>query len=180
MEGIRHYRQYLEGRKFTIYTDHAALRWLFTTKELKGRQARWQLLIQSYDFEIKHRAGKEMVVPDAISRLQKELYAIWKTYTYAVWSSQNNRSPRYIEQEELDESLNVRITDIDTESESPSSDYSDSISDYSDNSDETDVGCEVTGISGRDQYILELNSGQTAQEMGAVDLPHYEARRVAE
>jgi len=70
IEGVKHFHCYLYGSKFTIHTDHSSLKWLFTSKELKGRAARWALTLQGYDFEIKHRPGKENQNADALSRMQ--------------------------------------------------------------------------------------------------------------
>jgi len=54
---LKHYRQYLLGRKFIIRTDHAALSYLMTAKDLIGQQARWVDLMSEFDFTIQHRAG---------------------------------------------------------------------------------------------------------------------------
>jgi hypothetical protein len=58
---------YLAGRKFVVYTDHSALVWLFSTQRT-SMYLRWILRLQAYDFQIKHRSGTQMVVPDALSR----------------------------------------------------------------------------------------------------------------
>lgn len=68
LESIKHFRPYIEGIRFTVYTDHAALQWLRNVKEPAGRLARWAIQLQQYDFVIIHRKGSEMVVPDALSR----------------------------------------------------------------------------------------------------------------
>ena len=41
VDSLRHYRCYLLGRKFTVRTDHSALKWLRTFKEPVGQVARW-------------------------------------------------------------------------------------------------------------------------------------------
>jgi hypothetical protein len=86
---------YLAGRKFTVYTDHSALVWLFSTQRT-SMYLRWILRLQAYDFQIKHRPGTQMVVPDALSRNPmslgtvepcveiEPLYSILGTFSSAV------------------------------------------------------------------------------------------------
>jgi hypothetical protein len=65
---VKHFRPYLYGAKFTIVTDHVALRWLMTTRDFTGKLARWSLLLQEYDFEIKHRPGTQHGNVDGLTR----------------------------------------------------------------------------------------------------------------
>ena len=51
--GTQYFRMYLLGRKFTIVTDHNALRWL-NTMEPKGRLARWLIDLQGFEFSVQH------------------------------------------------------------------------------------------------------------------------------
>jgi len=66
--GLKHYLQYLLGRKFVIRTDHAALSYLMTAKDLIGKQARWVDLMSEFDFRIQHRAGVSHTNADAPSK----------------------------------------------------------------------------------------------------------------
>jgi len=66
--GLKHYRQYLLGRKFIIRTDHAALSYLMTAKDLIGQQARGVDLMSEFNFTIQHRAGVSHTNADALSR----------------------------------------------------------------------------------------------------------------
>ncbi|CAN6547325.1 unnamed protein product [Malus baccata var. baccata] len=67
-----HFRSYLLGTKVVIYTDHAALKYLFTKKEAKPRLIRWMLLLQEFDVEIWDKKGSENMVADHFSRMVHE------------------------------------------------------------------------------------------------------------
>ena len=62
-------RPYIEWQKFTLRTDHDALRWLLTLSDPSGRLMRWRLRLSEFDFEIKYRPSRVHQVPDALSRL---------------------------------------------------------------------------------------------------------------
>ena len=63
-------RPYLLYEKFTVHTDHAALRWLLTIEEPSGRLMRWRLRLCEYTFTVKYKKGKANVHGDALSRLR--------------------------------------------------------------------------------------------------------------
>lgn len=65
---VKLFRPYLYGRRFQLVTDHSALKWLMTSKNLTGRLHRWALQLQEYDFTIEYRPGSTNVVADALSR----------------------------------------------------------------------------------------------------------------
>jgi hypothetical protein len=67
---IKHFYQYYGTRPFVLITDHSALKWLKTT-ELKGRRARWIMDLESFNFEIKHRAGRKHNNADSLSRMEE-------------------------------------------------------------------------------------------------------------
>lgn len=58
VHALRTWRCYLEGRKFTVETDHSCLRWLQTQPTLNRRQARWMELLAGFDMVIVHKPGK--------------------------------------------------------------------------------------------------------------------------
>ncbi|KAM1000289.1 hypothetical protein ACFX2A_007053 [Malus domestica] len=70
------FRSYLIGTKVIVFTDHAALKYLFTKKEAKPRLIRWMLLLQEFDIEIKDKNGSDNVVADHLSRLVREEKAL--------------------------------------------------------------------------------------------------------
>jgi hypothetical protein len=49
---VRMFRQHLHGVKFRLITDHQPLKWLMDARDLNGQYARWQMLLQEYDFQI--------------------------------------------------------------------------------------------------------------------------------
>ena len=65
---VNYWRPYLLGKAFDIVTDHQSLTWLQGLKEPKGRLARWILALQEYEFEIKHRPGRQHSNADTLSR----------------------------------------------------------------------------------------------------------------
>ena len=66
---VRTLRPYVEGTKFTVQTDHDALRWLMYLTESSGRLTRWRLRLAEYDFTIQYRLGRVHQVPEILSRL---------------------------------------------------------------------------------------------------------------
>ena len=59
---------YLLGKHFILQTDHNPLKWLAKMKNQNGRLTRWSLSLQPYEFDIKHRPGKDNSNADALSR----------------------------------------------------------------------------------------------------------------
>ncbi|GBG82120.1 hypothetical protein CBR_g34401 [Chara braunii] len=67
-EALDHWRQYLLGRHFKVYSDHETLRWLKTQARMTPKLTRWAGEIDQYDFELRPVKGKYNVVADALSR----------------------------------------------------------------------------------------------------------------
>ena len=66
--GLRKYEMILRFKKFRVITDSSALKYLKTMKQAKGIAGRWIEEIQSYQFDVVHRPGKDNLNADALSR----------------------------------------------------------------------------------------------------------------
>jgi hypothetical protein len=59
---------YLWGRHFTLYTDHRALTFIHSQKEMNSMLTGWQETILDFTFKVVYRPGVLNVLPDALSR----------------------------------------------------------------------------------------------------------------
>lgn len=87
--GIEHFDYYLKGKKFTIITDHTALKamkekHIFGNLKLERKRER----LHAYDFDIIYNQGKTMIEADALSRLH-EIDTITKANNQ---DTENNKS----------------------------------------------------------------------------------------
>nr|GEV58462.1 reverse transcriptase domain-containing protein [Tanacetum cinerariifolium] len=64
------FRSYLIMNRSIVYTDHSALKYLFSKKDAKARLLRWILLLQEFDFKVIDTKGVENYVADYLSRLE--------------------------------------------------------------------------------------------------------------
>ncbi|GJX68212.1 reverse transcriptase domain-containing protein [Tanacetum coccineum] len=64
------FRPYLILSKTVVYTDHSALKYLFSKQDAKPRLIRWVLLLQRFNIEIKDKKGAENLAVDHLSRLE--------------------------------------------------------------------------------------------------------------
>ena len=67
------FRSYLIGSPITVFTDHAALKYLLTKKDAKPRLIRWILLLQEFNLSIKDKKGVENVIADHLSWLSSDV-----------------------------------------------------------------------------------------------------------
>ncbi|GJX20523.1 reverse transcriptase domain-containing protein [Tanacetum coccineum] len=70
------FRQYLVLSKTIVFTDHSALRYLFTKQDAKPLLIRWILLLQEFDIEIHDKKGAENLAANHLSRLENP--DLWK------------------------------------------------------------------------------------------------------
>ena len=68
---LQHFEVYVMGSSFRtiVYTDHNPLTFIHKMKTHNQRLLRWSLILQEYDFEIRHIKGKDNLIADTLSRV---------------------------------------------------------------------------------------------------------------
>lgn len=97
LEGVKHFRPYLYGNKFFIYTDHRPLAWLYSLKEPNSKLTRWRLRLQEYDFEIYYKKGNQNTNADAMSRIKLNLTNEDNESTAVNVDEQEMKLQKYVE-----------------------------------------------------------------------------------
>lgn len=97
--GIRNFKCYVYGRKFTVYTDHKPLTGEINLKETTSRIARFQDKLEEYMVTIKYKPGNKNKNADALSRIP-ECNAVTRQKTREIEQEQKE-----IEINGLDENL---------------------------------------------------------------------------
>jgi hypothetical protein len=74
VRSLSHWRAELQGspNRLQILTDHKALEYFMTTKQLTSRQARWSELLSQFFFHITYRPGKANELADTLSRREQD------------------------------------------------------------------------------------------------------------
>ncbi|GJR35239.1 reverse transcriptase domain-containing protein [Tanacetum coccineum] len=67
---FKKFQPYLVLSKSIVYTDHSALKYLFSKQDAKPRLLRWVLLLQEFDIIILDKKGSENLAADHLSRLE--------------------------------------------------------------------------------------------------------------
>lgn len=67
--GVRYFRPYLYGTKFTVVTDHKPLTWIVSVKDPGSRLLRWRIKLEKYDYDIVFKRGATNTNADALSRV---------------------------------------------------------------------------------------------------------------
>ena len=77
--GLSTFDSMIYGLQFTVVTDHRALTFAFQTKEVNKYVANWAYQLLRYDFKIKHVPGKDLVIPDLLSRVARATSVVSET-----------------------------------------------------------------------------------------------------
>lgn len=69
---IQHWRHYLLGREFVVYTDHKSLKHFLQQRISSPDQQCWLAKLLGYQFEVRYKPGTENRAADALSRCYDE------------------------------------------------------------------------------------------------------------
>lgn len=72
VRAVEHWKLFLWGHRFTLRTDHSALKSILSSKSTGragARVSRWQARLMVYSYDIQHVPGKKLPCADALSRL---------------------------------------------------------------------------------------------------------------
>ncbi|GKD90370.1 reverse transcriptase domain-containing protein, partial [Tanacetum coccineum] len=67
---FKKFRSYLVLSKTIVYTNHSALKYLFSKQDAKPRLLWWILLLQEINIEIRDKKGAKNLAADRLSRLE--------------------------------------------------------------------------------------------------------------
>ena len=108
VRALKQWENYLMGKEFLLYTDHQALKFLESQKNINKMLTRWLNFLQKFNFTIKHKTSKSNRIVDVLSKRAtllstmasrviafdalKETYAIEDDFStiWAKCSSQEN------------------------------------------------------------------------------------------
>jgi len=93
VKAAKHFRQYLYGHEFDVWTDHQCLTWLKSMRDPMGRLAQWILELSEFKFNIFYRAGKTNVAADALSRepVIQQIMAVFNNFNIAMEQRSDNQ-----------------------------------------------------------------------------------------
>lgn len=111
----KYFRPYLFGNKFTLFTDHKPLQYVFNIKDPSSKLVRWRLSLEEFDYDIKYCAGTQNVVADGLSRIKIESNEINNSVASSVKNTlmQNNADEdlETVHSADTDDSYFIKITE---------------------------------------------------------------------
>lgn len=85
---IQHWRHYLLGRRFVVYSDQKSLKHLLQQRITTTNQQERMAKLLGFDFEVVYKVGVENKVADALSR-QHEDAELQTIKSYPFWQQSN-------------------------------------------------------------------------------------------
>ncbi|GBG80375.1 hypothetical protein CBR_g30743 [Chara braunii] len=79
---LKHWKHFLLGRNFKIFSYHSTLQWMKSQGELNDKLARYIQFIDMFDFKLKHKKGCYNKVADTLSRKPDSFALISSTHSF--------------------------------------------------------------------------------------------------
>ena len=73
VRAVTHFRHWLWGRPFEVFTDHMSLVYLFSNKSENTMLTNWADTLLDYNFTITHCPGISHILPDYLSRIYEKI-----------------------------------------------------------------------------------------------------------
>ncbi len=64
---LKTWGHYIGSKDAVVCIDNVTLKYFVTQPKLSAKQVRWQNTLALFDVDIRHKPGKENVVPDVLS-----------------------------------------------------------------------------------------------------------------
>jgi transposase InsO family protein len=90
LASVEHFRPYLDGTSFTVYSDHGSLKYLSSMESPSGRLARWGCRLSQYDFKLIYKRGRENNLADGLSRIELDNLSLVEPFEASLDSWYNN------------------------------------------------------------------------------------------
>ncbi len=65
---LKTWGHYIGSKDVVVWTDNVTLKYFSIQPKLSSKQVRWQDTLALFNMDIRHKPGKENIVPDALSR----------------------------------------------------------------------------------------------------------------
>ncbi len=73
---------YIGSKDVVVWTDNVTLKYFATQPKLSWKQVKWQDTLALFNVDIRHKPGKDNVVPDALSRNTNLKWCMWERWNF--------------------------------------------------------------------------------------------------
>lgn len=98
---VEKFRCYLASRRFVVYTDHQALRHMFTSVNVSSKITRWAIRLSAYDFDVVYRTAAQHRHVDGLTRALPSTAARAESFPFAVANATAQQPSWPLEEERI-------------------------------------------------------------------------------
>src|SRR6185312_7324805 len=165
IHALKHWKYYLLGSRFDVFTDSIALKTIMTQKSLSRKMFRWVMELQEFlPFNIIHVSGKKNIVADALSH-----------HAYAIEVNNIFEALPIHDQDEVKEELEELLRDQHATSSSTAPSLGDYLEDDEDEDSDTIID-EIRQAYESDPHARNIRDTQNPNYRTDHDLIYYNNR----